>query len=109
MPELAMADARRLVETAPGLHHHAPDALVLEQHPALQHVDELHIGIVAVPFAMRRLAGSRANDVRDDLALRRALDAEIAIFEVAAQAPALELSIACVRDVEAGHGSFILG
>ena len=97
MPELAMADARRLVEAAPRLHHHAPDVLVLEEHPALQHVHELHVGIVGVPFAMRRLACSRADDVRDDLALGRALDAEIAILEVAAQAPALELSSrACV-------------
>src|SRR5205809_5673037 len=109
MPELAMADARRLVEAAARLHHHTPDPLVLEQHPALQHVYELHIGIVAVPFAMRRLAGPRADDMRDDLALRRALDAEIAILEVTAQAPALELSIPCVRDLEAGHGRFILG
>jgi hypothetical protein len=109
MPELAMADAWRLVEAAPGFHHHAPDAFVLEEHPAFQHVHELHVGIVVVPFAVRRFAGSRAYHVRDDLALRRAPDAEIAILEVAAQAPALELSVACVRDVEAGHGAFILG
>src|SRR3954470_9250727 len=109
MPELAMADAGWLIKAAPRLHHHAADVLVLEEHPALQHVHELHIGIVAVPFAVRLLARSRADDVRDALALGRALGAEIAIFEVAAQAPALELSVACVRDVEAGHGSFILG
>ena len=109
MPQLAMANARRLVEAGPRLHHHAADAFVLEQHPALQHVDELHIGIVAMPFAMRRLAGSRADDVRDDFSFRRPLDAEIAILEIAAQSPALELSIARVRDVEAGHGAFILG
>src|SRR4051812_16784988 len=109
MPELAMANARWLVEAASRFHLHAPDALVLEEHPAFQHVHELHVGIVAVPFAVRRLARSRADDVRDDPAFRRALDAEIAILEIAAQAPALELSIARMRHVEAGHGAFILG
>jgi hypothetical protein len=40
---------------------------------------------------------------------RSRADAEIAILEIAAQAPALELSIARMRHVEAGHGAFILG
>src|SRR5437764_6323360 len=109
MLELAVADARRLVEAAPRLHHHAPDAFVLEEHPALQHVDELHGAIVVVPLAMRRLARPRANDVRHHSTLARALDAEVAVLEVAAQAAARELSILAVRDLEARHGACILG
>jgi len=75
--ELAVADARRLVEAAAGLHPHSSDAFVLEQHPALQHVDELHGDVVVVPFAVRRLARARADDVRHHFPLGRALDAEI--------------------------------
>src|SRR5437763_17124114 len=109
MLELAVADARRLVEAAPRLHHHAPDAFVFEEYPALQHVDELHGAIVVVPLAVRRLARPRANNVRHHASLRRTLDAEVAVLEVAAQATARELSILAMRDVEARHGAFILG
>jgi hypothetical protein len=56
--ELAVADARRLVEAAPGLH-------------------QLHRDVVIVPFAVRRLARARADDVRHHFPLGRALDAEI--------------------------------
>jgi hypothetical protein len=107
--DLAVADARRLVETAPGLHHDATDALVLEQHPALQHIDELYGAIVVVPFAVRRASRPRADDVRHHASVRRALDTEVAVLEVAAQATTLELSLVSVRDVEARHGAFILG
>src|SRR5690348_3276313 len=102
MLELAMPDARRLVEAAAGFHHHAADAFVLEEHPAAQHVDELHGAVVVVPLAVRRAARPRADHVRDDLAAGDALDAEVAILEVAAQAAPLELSILAMRDVEAG-------
>src|SRR5258706_13706205 len=71
--------------------------------------DALPIYGVVMPFAMRRLARARADDVRDHLALGRALDAKIAVFEVVAQAALLELSILAVRNVETGHGPIILG
>jgi len=109
MLDLAMANARRLVEAAAGFHHHFSDAFVFEQHPALEHVDELHVRRVVVPFAMGRAAGPRADDMGHDLALGRTLDAEIAVFEVVAQAAPLEFSVPAVRDVEAGHGAIILG
>jgi len=107
--DFAMADARRLVEAAAGFHHHFSDTFVLEQHPALEHVDELHVRRVVVPFTMGRAARPRADDVGHDLALRRALDAEIAVLEVVAQAAPLEFSALEVTDVEAGHGAIILG
>jgi len=107
VPDLAVADARRLVEAAPGLHHHPADALVLEQHPALEDVHELHLAVVRVPFAVRRLAGTRADHVRDYLAAGGALDAEVAILEVAAQPAAREFRSLPVRDAEA-HGATIL-
>ena len=91
MPELAVADARRLVEAAAGLHHHAPHALVLEEHPALEDVHELQLAVVRVPFAVRRASGPRADHVREDPAAGRAPDAEVAILEVAAQPAAREL------------------
>jgi len=109
MLELAVANARRWVEAAAGFHRHLADAFVFEQHPALQHVDELHVDIVVVPFAVRRLAGTRADDVRHHLALGSALDAEVAVLEVAAQSASLELSIVAVRHVETSHGAIILG
>jgi len=84
--ELAVADSGRLVEAAACLHLHLADALVLEQRPALEHVHELQVAVVPVPLAVRRLGRAGADDVRDDLASRGALDAEVAIFEVAAQA-----------------------
>jgi len=84
--ELAVADSGRLVEAAARLHLHLADALVLEQRPALEHVHELQVAVVPVPLAVRRLGRAGADDVRDDLAARGALDAEVAIFEVAAQA-----------------------
>jgi len=84
--ELAVADSRRLVEAAARLHPHLADALVLEQRPALEHIYELQLAVVPVPLSVRRPGGAGADDVRDDLAARGALDAEVAIFEVAAQA-----------------------
>jgi hypothetical protein len=62
---------------------------------------------VRVPFAVRRLAGTGADHVRDDLAAGRALDAEVAIFEVAAQPAPLEFRSLAVGDVEA-HRATIL-
>jgi len=91
--ELAVADARRLVEAAAGFHHHFSDAFVLEEHPALQHVHKLHVDGVIVPFAVRRPARARADHVRYHLAPGRALDTEIAVFEVVTQSALLELPI----------------
>src|SRR5688572_29828237 len=102
-----MKNFRRLVEAAAGLHLHLADALVLEQHPAFEHVDELHLAIVRVPFAVGRLARSGADHVRDDLAARRALDAEVAILEITAQAAARELRLLAMGDAEA-HRAGIL-
>src|SRR5687767_10820269 len=107
MPELAVADARRLVEAAAGFHHHLADTLVLEEHPALEHVYELHLAVVRVPFAVRRLSRTRADHVRHHLAAGRALDAEVAVLEVAAQPAALEFRSLAVGDVEA-HRATIL-
>jgi len=84
--ELAVADSGRLVEAAARLHPHLADALVLEQRPALEHIHELQLAVVPVPLALRRPGRAGADDVRDDLAARGAPDAEVAIFEVAAQA-----------------------
>jgi len=106
MFELAVADVRRLVETSPRAHLHLADAFVLEQHPALEHVHELHLAIVRVPFAVRRLARPRADHVRHHLAARRALDAEVAVFEVAAQSAAREPRALQMRDVEPFGVSF---
>jgi len=105
--DLAVADARRLVEAAAGAHGDLADALVLEFHPALQHVDELHAAIVQVPFAVRRPSGARADDVGDKLAARGFADAEVAVLEVAAQAAALEFRALEMGDTEA-HGRGIL-
>src|SRR5258708_31960212 len=88
VPELAVADARRLVEAAAGFHHDPAEAFVLEQHPALQHVDELQPAIVPVPLAVRRLAGAGADHVGHHLAAGRAPDAEVAVLETASP-PAL--------------------
>jgi len=107
VPDLAVADARRLVEAAPGLHHHPADALVLEQHPALEDVHELHLAIVRVPFSVRRTSGARADDVRDHLAAGRSLDAEVAVLEIAAQPAAREFRALGMGDVEA-HDAAIL-
>jgi len=105
--DLAVADERRLVEAASRLHHHAAYALVFEQHPALQDVHELHLAIVGVPFAVRRFSAPRADHVRDDLAAGGALDAEVAVLEIAAQAAARELRALEMGDAEA-HGRTIL-
>jgi hypothetical protein len=95
-----VADPGRLVEAASRFHLHLPDAFVLEQHPALEDVDELHFDVVRVPFAVRRLAGACPDHVRDYLAAARALDPEVAVLEVAAQAPAAELRAFQVADLE---------
>jgi len=105
--KLAMKNFRRLVEAAAGFHPYLADAFVLEQHPALQHVDELHLAIVRMPLAMRRLARPRADYVRDDCAARRALDAEVAVFEITTQAAARELRLLAMGDAEA-HRAGIL-
>jgi len=107
MADLAVADARRLVKAAAGAHGDAADALVLEHRRALQHINELHVDVVPVPVAVRRLAAPRADDVRHHLAARRALDAEVAVFEVAAQPAPREFRVPPVSDAEA-HGAEIL-
>src|ERR1043165_2124710 len=106
MADLAVADARRLVEAGAGLHGDAADALVLEHRRALQHVDELHVDVVPVPVAVRRLARTGADHVRDDLAARGALDAEVAVLEVAAQPAARELRALQMRGAEPFAVSF---
>ena len=106
MSELAVADVGRLVEAAAGFHQHLADALVLEAHPPLEHVDELHLAVVRVPLAVRRLPGARADHVRHHAAARGALDAEVAVLEVAAQPAAGELRALPVRDVEPFAVSF---
>ena len=106
MAQLAMKNIRRLVEAAAGLHPHLADAFILEQHPALQHVDELHPAVVRVPLAVRRLARARADHVRDDLVARGALDAEVAVLEIGAQPAARELRAVQVRDAELFGVSF---
>jgi len=102
VPDLAVADSRRLVEAGPGLHAHPADALVLEHRPALEHVDELHVAVVAVPPAVRRLARARADHVRHHLAASGAPDAEVAVFEVIAQAALRELRFRPVAHRESG-------
>jgi len=106
MAEFAVADARRLEEAASRPHLHLADALVLEQHPAFEHVHELDLAIVRVPFAVRRLARPCTDHVRHDLAARGALDAEVAVLEVAAQAAAREPRALQMRDVEPFGVSF---
>jgi len=108
--DLAVPDPRRLVEAAAGFHHHLACAFVFEQYPTLQHVHELQLAIVSVPFAVRRLAGPGADHVRDDLAARRARDAEVAVFEVAAQAAAQKSAAFKMRNAQAGsvHAAKIL-
>jgi hypothetical protein len=60
-----------------------------------------------VPFAVRRLARPGADDVRHHLAARRALDAEVAVLEVAAQPAAREFRALQMGDLEA-HAAGIL-
>jgi len=105
--DLAVADARRLVEAGARLHGDAADALVLEHRRALQHVDELDVDVVPVPFAVRRLARPGADDVRHNLAARGLLDSQVAVFEVAAQAAPGEFRGFQVGDLEA-HPAGIL-
>jgi len=103
--DLAVADARRLVEAGARLHGDAPDALVLEYRRALQHVHELQLAVVPVPLAVRRFSRTRADDVRDDLAAAGALDAEVAVLEVAAQAATAEFGAFQVGDAQAHGGN----
>jgi hypothetical protein len=56
---------------------------------------------------VRRLARARADDVRHHFSARRALDAEVAVLEVAAQAAAREFRVLPVSDAEA-HAAEIL-
>jgi hypothetical protein len=110
VPDLAVPDARRLVEAAARFHHHLADAFVFEQHSAFQHINELDLAIVHVPFAVRCLAGPGADHVRDDLAARGAPDAEVAVLEVAAQAAPQKSAAFKVRNAQAGavHAAEIL-
>ena len=91
MRDLPMQDARRLVEAGAGLHQHLADPLVLEADPAFEHIDELRMAVVHVPFAVRRPAGARPDHVRDQLAARSATDTEVAVLEVVAQPAPFEL------------------
>jgi len=102
----AVPDAGRLVEAGTRLHLHLADTLVLEHGRALEHIDELHLAVVPVPLAVRRLAGSRPDDVRDHLAARRPPDAEVAILEVGAQSA---LNESGVRLVAYGEAVFHVG
>src|SRR6185295_19530969 len=107
MADLAVADARRLVEAAAGAHGDLAGAFVLEFDPALQHIDELHAAVVQVPLAARRLARPRADHVRHDLAARRALDAEVAVLEITAQSAARESGAPEMGDADAHHSGIL--
>ena len=54
-----------------------------------------------MPLAVRRLPLPGADDVGDDLAAGRALDAEVPVLEVAAQTARHEFDPGAVADVEA--------
>src|SRR5258706_9846843 len=96
-----MPDARRLGETRSRLHQHRAGTLVLHLHPASDHVRELQAAVVIVPVALRGPAGPGADHVSSPLARGRALHAEVAIFEIAAQAPPRELGARRVADEDA--------
>jgi len=98
--QLAVPDARRLVEAAAGLHQHFAHALVLEQHPAPEHVHELQRAVVQMPLAVRRLSRPGADHVSDHLASRRPLDAQVAILEIASETSFFERRILQVSNTE---------
>src|SRR5512139_377125 len=86
VPELTMADARRLVHAGSGFEADASLPFVLELDPALEHVDELELGAMQVGLAGELGARGGADHVRGDAPLRRLLDAEIAVLEEGAKA-----------------------
>lgn len=83
--DFAMPDAWRLVEARSRLHQNFANAFVFKFGPALQHIYKLHVAVMPVPFTVRRFARKRANHVAHHFASRGAVDAQVAILEVAAQ------------------------
>lgn len=85
VPDFPMPDARRLVEARSRLHQNFANAFVFKFGPALQHVHELHVAIMPVPFTVGRFAGQGTDHMAHHFSSRGASDAQVAILEVAAQ------------------------
>ncbi len=105
MPQLAVANAGRLVHARTGLKAHHALTPVSELDPTLQDVDELELGLVQVRLAGKVFTCGGANDMDIHPTLGGALDTAVAIFVKRAQA-ALELGVfeVCSDETLGGYG-----
>src|SRR6185436_20231897 len=94
--ELAMTDARRLMDARASFEADDALAFVLEFDPSLEDVDKLEFGSVQVRLAGELLARCGPDDMSDDASLRRAFDSQVPILVERAEAP-LEPGIFRVR------------
>ena len=88
--DLLVPDAGRLIDGRAGDQLVLAIALVLEDRPALQHVDELEVERMGVARRVGMLAGLGARDERADLAVGQLVEAELAVLEERAHAIGLE-------------------
>src|SRR5512140_1251777 len=100
MPQFPVADAGRLVGAGTGLEQHFALAFVVELDPALQHIDQLKLGLVPVGPRDEFAAGPRADDVGHGHAAGRLLDSQVAVVDEGTQAVRLELAAFRMTDAE---------
>ncbi len=96
-------DLRRLGPAAALLHRGLALAFHVGLDPALEHIDHLEFDVVIVE--LRHFLGIarplQADDMRLRQAMRRVLDAEVAVMRVGAQAVGLEILFAVMADGDA--------
>src|SRR5262249_25615467 len=79
-------DSGRLVDGRARLQLVLAEALILEDRPALEHVDELEVERVGMARRVGVMAGLGADHVRADLAVRQLVEPERAVLEERSQA-----------------------
>ena len=100
-----MRDHRALVDTIALLDTAHALAGIFELGPAFEHVDELEVALVDMPLLdlVGDLLAVVANDVGDEIAVGRVLEAKVAVFEDLAQARREKFFNADVSTIPSGQ------
>src|SRR5882762_524487 len=92
MRQFDMPDPRRLVHAGAGLERDLSNAFVAELHPALEHIHQLKLNFVMMPFRLRMRPRLGTDDVGKHQAIGGVAYAEIAVLEERPQAVVLEFA-----------------
>src|SRR5690349_402986 len=104
MLDLAVLDACWLMNARSRPEQHLANALVLEPHPASQHINHLEVEVVPVPFSRGFLSRPSPDDVGIEPPGSRLSDPKVTVLEERSQA-----IMGIVALVGMAHGEFHFG